>query len=459
MQVMEPGRHVFDFACRLPNKSLPSSVDFGKGSITYAIRCEHQKPRSLLTRGKSTCRKNLQVQDCIDIALIPRPRPCILDPDAKSKRREDSGRVRASIELARAGYLAGQSVALTIQLQHIKPIKNMRGAIATLYRLSRFDLADSAPQSFRKDLAQSISPLLVDPVSLRYKVSPRLKIPPDTFPSIKAAGPVSFRYFVEVVLDLTSRTKIWQSSTSSAVDSIGFSGTGQHYFSVETGGQAMDTEALKREKDAHCVVFEVTIGTRDSAASNLSRLQQDRPASMIDRHSPTSPNVGPGMPFAPGRQRSHTATTEQQLPRTMRMAEFATDDKAAMQRREEALLPSEPPPLAYGESEDFSGQSSGSRDISRGGQLGRPQMLSTETSALVAPITRSDASAYALRPSSPGNILASSTSIHGSYSPLQATRTISRGSLTQMHARDNVEDMVEQDLPSYLQARQREASS
>lgn len=357
--IMDQGRHVFEFEFKFPRTTLPSTVDFGRGSISYSLRCEHQKPKSLTSRGRSTCRKNLPVLDMIDVGCLPIPKIRHIDPDTKSKRKEGAGKVQAYVELVRAGYLKGDTIALNIQVHHVKPIKNMKGTIATLYRLSRFDSNELAPQSFRKDLSQSVSPLLVDPKSLVYRISPRLRIPADAFPTIKGAGPVSFRYFVEVVLDLNGRTTVWQSGAGSPSDD------GCYNFSTETGGVAMETDSLKREKGSHCVVFEVIIGTKDtkvtkdrhmppSSYSGLSRTSGARTVSESSQNAPTENDRGSTADYSPIDSRERSTNSRLSSYATLpsgaghpstypRGASQYPLSKSELRQLENAVLPSEPP--------------------------------------------------------------------------------------------------------------------
>lgn len=343
---MEPGRHVFGFEFQFPGDHLPSSVDFGRGSINYSLRCDHQKPGSIRSRGRSSSRKDLAVLDAIEVGNLPIPKLRLIDPDIKHKRKEGTGKVQASVELTKAGYLKGDTIALNIQVSHVKPIKNMKGTIATLYRLSRFNSEEVAPQSFRKDLCQTISPLLVDPRSLSYKISTRLRIPADTFPTIKSAGPVSFRYFVEVVLDLNGRTTVWQGGTAASDIEAA------NYFSIESGGEAMETEALKREKGAHCVVFEVIIGTKDTILirnghpSNSSRRGQSR--SLVSRTDFTISELSQhemdrqSLLIRGDSSDRLSTTTQRSGPRSHNNIQVA-QTKADLQRLENALVPSVPP--------------------------------------------------------------------------------------------------------------------
>lgn len=337
--IMQAGQHVFEFEFQFPESSLPSTVDFGRGSISYFLRCEYQRPMTLTSRGRNVCKKSLTFLDYIDVGRIPRPKLRVIDSDAKSKRREGTGKISAIVELTKAGYLKGETIALNIQVQHIKPIKNMNGTIATLYRLSRFDSRDIAPQSFRKDLSQNISPLLVDPISLKYKVSPRLRIPADTFPTIMSAGPVSFRYFVEVVLDLNGRTTVWQAGTNSSQTDSSVSTLGH-------GGPSMETDALKREKGTYCVVFEVTIGTKDSTNyrdfMSLSHIvpSENESISQVSMFRPDVIDTSEHIPLPS----ACAQIIHQQPPRHVTATQSLKFplSKAEIRSREAALMPSMP---------------------------------------------------------------------------------------------------------------------
>lgn len=341
--IMTAGRHVFAFEFNFPETDLPSSLDFGRGSIAYTLRCDHQKPKGLVNRGRTVCRKDLAFLENIDISAIPRPRIRHIDPDAKAKRREGGPKVQAFIELTKGACMKGDTLLLNVQVHHLKPIKSMKGIIATLYRLTRLDAHNLTPQSFRKDLSQTISPLLVDPQSLDFKLSTRLKVPADCFPTIKQAGPASFRYFVEVVIDLTGRTTVHQGKSASAVGS-------SNQFNIENGGTAMETDAIKREKGAYCAVFEVVVGTKASRNGTSSLdprlLMPGARGSSYDSRTDGSHNTPHNFARSDSRvsdRDGHSQQSAQSISITPGLYDRYPLSKEEMAAREAALLPSAPP--------------------------------------------------------------------------------------------------------------------
>ena len=331
VETMPAGRHVFEFEFQMPAPSLPSTVDFGRGSIVYTLRCDHQKPRTLLGRSHVTSRKDVSVMDAIDVAQFASPRRRAVDFDPKSKRREGTGKIEATVDVSRYGYMKGETITPVIRVTHYKPIKNLQGAIVTLCRMSRFDSPDMAPQTFRKDLAQNVTPLLVDPQTLEYKVSPRVRIPPDAFPTINQAGPVSFRYYIEVMLDLNSKTTVFQMAPTDAATT----------YTGDDGAVMIETEALRRERGVYRVQFEIIIGTRDSRAGYTEPARtQSMHSGSRQSDGRTSSRGGDGLSLPPPSINAATASS------------YPVMSKQEMLRREQALLPSEPPPDDDGPEEE-----------------------------------------------------------------------------------------------------------
>lgn len=334
VETMPAGRHVFEFEFQMPSPSLPSTVDFGRGSIVYTLRCDHQKPRALLGRSRNTARKDISVIDAIDVAQFAEPRRRTVDFDQRGKRREGTGKIEATVDVSRYGYLKGETITPVIRVTHYRPIKNLQGAIVTLCRMSRFDSPDMAPQTFRKDLAQNVTPLLVDPQTLEYKVSPRVRIPPDAFPTIRQAGPVSFRYYVEVMLDLNSKATVFQVAPTDAAAT--YTGDG--------GNVMIETEALRRERGVYRVQFEVIIGTRDSrGGGGGGGGGWTEPTPTRSTHSNSHQSDG----RASSQSHSRTGTDVHSLPPSIGATPTAAGfplSKQDLLRREQALLPSEPPP-------------------------------------------------------------------------------------------------------------------
>lgn len=223
--------------------------------------------------------------------------------------------ITATIELLKAGCLAGDSIPLRISIQHTKRIKSMHGIIITLYRQGRIDSApplsmftdikgkaaeklkheEYYPKSktglgglsltsagsssvFRKDLSQTFAPIIIDPATLSTVVNTSIRIPDDVFPTITGVPGqmISFRYNIEVVIDLGGKL----AGTSRHLPKLGminaptnFSNNnqmlgredGSSAILAAWGGSIVDTDHIRREKSVVACLFEVVVGTSDSA--------------------------------------------------------------------------------------------------------------------------------------------------------------------------------------------------
>lgn len=221
--------------------------------------------------------------------------------------------ITATVESLKGGCLRGDAIPVRILVSHTKHIKSINGAIITLYRLARVDLhpalplgpmsdgqkrkyEDYYPKSltglgglslsgtgsshvFRKDLAQSIVPLIVDPQSLKSEINARIRVPVDAFPTINnvPGSMISFRYYIEVVLDIQGKlgandklssqrsgTSTYASNLGSPLDVKGSPTAETNFlFALQSPG-ILDTAPIRRDKSVVTSVFEVVVGTLDS---------------------------------------------------------------------------------------------------------------------------------------------------------------------------------------------------
>jgi hypothetical protein len=192
---------------------------------------------------------------------------------------------------------------LKISIKHTKAIKSMHGIIITFYRSGRVDSApplslfvdlkgkeaerlkheeyypksktglgglslSSAGSSsmFRKDLAQTFAPILVDPATLTASVNASVRVPEDAFPTISGVPGqmISFKYHVEVVVDLGGKLAGQQRHVP-RVGAVTASRDPNSNMLAAWGGSIVDTENIRREKSVVVCLFEVVVGTTDSA--------------------------------------------------------------------------------------------------------------------------------------------------------------------------------------------------
>ncbi|KAI1390317.1 uncharacterized protein F4822DRAFT_232499 [Hypoxylon trugodes] len=236
---------------------------------------------------------------------------------AASKLSGGDGReITATVELLKGGCLPGDILPVKIRIEHNRRMKSMHGIIVTLYRQGRVDYSppislfttdlskeeakrlereDYYPRSrtglgglslssagscsvFRKDLSQAVAPLIIDPATLSANITTSVRVPEDVFPSIRnvPGGLISFKYHVEVVLDLGGKLAGQSTGSSqqpSRLASLGVPGgnpaaaVGSYDLKrlANWNGTIVDTDHLRREKGVISVSFEVVVGTMDSS--------------------------------------------------------------------------------------------------------------------------------------------------------------------------------------------------
>ncbi|SPN96736.1 related to pH-response regulator protein palF/RIM8 [Cephalotrichum gorgonifer] len=210
----------------------------------------------------------------------------------------DAKTITATIDLPKGGYLPGDTIPVRVTVQHIKRIKSMHGVIVTLYRMGRLNPSGAQSSSsntptansqgswkkssrstpktttiYRKDLCQTMAPLLIDPKSLSTVVSVSVKVPEDSFPTIRGVPRelLTFRYHVEVIVDLGGRLEgqLQGSGAGPQTRSGVFTGDG----GAMEGGNSMytswltnvvNTDHLRTEKGVIYDGIEIVVGTVDS---------------------------------------------------------------------------------------------------------------------------------------------------------------------------------------------------
>lgn len=227
--------------------------------------------------------------------------------------------ITATVELLKGGCLPGDLLPVRIRVDHNRRMKSMHGVIVTLHRQGRVDYAPPAslftnlskeearkleheemyPKSrtglgglslsaagscsvFRKDLSQTVTPLIIDPTTLSANIATSVRVPEDAFPSIKdvPGGLIAFKYYVEVIVDLggkldgPSQGSPKQSGRTGPLSMSGAGaapGVGPHDTQLSRlanwNGTIVDTDHLRREKGVISVSFEVIVGNVDTIRS------------------------------------------------------------------------------------------------------------------------------------------------------------------------------------------------
>jgi hypothetical protein len=120
---------------------------------------------------------------------------------------------------------------------------------------------------FRKDLDQNIAPLIIDPNTMQTSVTVTVKLPDDSFPTIKGVPGemISFKYLVEVVVDLGGRLSNQMQTGPSRFGPYGHGTTDNHTYGPRRGANIADTSQMRHEKGVIAVSMETVVGTIDSS--------------------------------------------------------------------------------------------------------------------------------------------------------------------------------------------------
>ena len=226
--------------------------------------------------------------------------------------------ITTTIEVLKGGFLRGDQIPIKITVKHTKHVRSLKGIIMTLYRQARVDMHPALPVApnskgdktksedyfpksktglgglslssagsshlFRKDLSQSFAPLFVDPRTLTAEIKTAVRVPEEAFPTISnvPGAMISFRYFVEVVVDvqgkLSGLDRVLPASglinvpAYAGTTSTGAADANSNLFST-WGGVFADTDSIRREKGVISCLFEVVIGTKDSERNGKQRKQ------------------------------------------------------------------------------------------------------------------------------------------------------------------------------------------
>lgn len=338
--------------------------------------------------------------------------------------------ITAKTQLCHGGCLPGDVLELKISIEHTKAVQTMQGIIVTIFRQGRIDTHPAIPlgpmnsgdrrqyedyyprsrtglgglslssagssRAFRQDLAQTITPLIVDPYSLTASVKTTIKMPDHVFPTITSVpgDMISFKYYVEVVIDLRGKL----ASQERFLPNLSIVDGPQHgygdpkirkvegvngiSYSTTPGFNYLITDQIRRTRGIVFTTNEIIVGTKNSAraggkqkeTSNNMPPLEPWPYSTSDEDNNSAgayPNTGmPPDPYGTEQYVSQPSFESTLVPMEnvgvpLPDMEEDVDEKTRIRRAEQRLLPSAPPqddhtqyapspsaPFAYDE-EDF----------------------------------------------------------------------------------------------------------
>ncbi|TKA48620.1 hypothetical protein B0A54_00756 [Friedmanniomyces endolithicus] len=313
------GSYQFNFELQFPDTDLPSSIDVSKrdvspqqsesdaASMAPSAQTDAETPISPAPSElsfDSVGSSNGPVSQA-DSAR-PSPRESQGSSTATGRSSATGKSITATVESLSGGCLRGDNVCIKVNVNHTKPIRSLYGVIVTLYRQARVDLhpaiplgptekgsegkhEDYYPKSvtglgglslsgagsshlFRKDLAQVMVPLYVDPASLTAEVHAKVRVPDEAFPTIATVpgSMITFKYFAEVVVDIQGKLgnqdrNVGGLNLGTPRPPVGALDGGDTAAPLPHGSSIIDTVPIRRDKGVITCTFEIVVGTQDSA--------------------------------------------------------------------------------------------------------------------------------------------------------------------------------------------------
>lgn len=387
------------------NSEPPSSMNGEHNEPCNNRQVDSDPPRSPVPSETSSAATTDSTSSNMSCSVTP-PLSTLIENGEDAIINPIRNTISARIEVLQGGCLAGDSFPVKVSIKHNTVVKSMQGIIITLYRQGRIETHPAIPlgpqrkgekpkyedyypksytglgglsltsagssRSFRQDLNQIFVPIIVDPQSLAAVISTSIQAPVHLFPTITCVpgGMVSFRYYVEVVVDLRANKggQDWLrphlSMTSGLQHGYGDAKMtriecpdGVSY-AATPGFNYLVTDQLRRTKGVVFTRTEMIVGTEDSSRK---RQKQREDHLAVDENRPSNVSAVLGVEITqdqeiePGRRESDVEESNIRCTHASDLEQYSTpnipppdieddlDEKGRLRRAEERLLPSAPP--------------------------------------------------------------------------------------------------------------------
>ncbi|MCJ1421531.1 ph-response sensor protein [Xylographa parallela] len=224
--------------------------------------------------------------------------------------------IRIQVDLLRGGCLPGGEATVRVTVNHVRAVRSLHGVIVTLHRMSYIDREpsttikaskrtklglDAVPKSrtgfgglvfssedpnmtFRANLAQNTTHLIVDPETLSATVTQSVRVPEEVFPTVTnvPGNLLIFKYYVEVIVDVQAKLASQNSYFNWYVQANGSFDTPKNTVAFDY----QRTSVFRRDASVIACDMPLIIGTKDTTPKLLKQ-----PAIVIAGHLPT---VHPG---------------------------------------------------------------------------------------------------------------------------------------------------------------------
>lgn len=305
-----------------PNSQAPASPRPSESDLSFASRrSSNQAASQTASQAASQTASQTDSEQQGSPGSTPTPSDVAKGSTSRISLVQDKT-ITVKIEPQAGGCLQGDQIPVKINISHTKPVRSVYGVILTLFRQARVDMRptiplgpiekgtkgnyeDTYPRSltglsglslsgagsnhvFRKDLYQSLTPLIIDKHNLTAEINARVSVPGEAFPTISTVpgAMISFKYYVEVVVDIQGKLAGQEKSANNLSGQAAPQG---HFINSDVsdmersaftpfGSTIIDTTSVRRDKGVVTFTFEVVVGTKDTDRKKGKQ-------KMLDAHS------------------------------------------------------------------------------------------------------------------------------------------------------------------------------
>ena len=305
-----------------PAPQDPSSAEPPKSPV----RSEHSSDTRPSSENSRSVADSTAQSSITNVTALTSPPPSVNDKE----KRQFTG----SITIPKSGFIRGDVVEIKVNIKLTKLVKSLHGLIVTLFRQTRVDTysnirprdvdgaggvarrlppifrADVRSLSnrgdyhlFRKDLAQSFAPIIINPETMCAEARASLRVPDDAFPTIAnvPGAIIGFRYMIEVLVDMKGKLarleRFLPPPTTVSVQGVGGDAGAAGAHATMYGMHPINTDDIRAQTAVYHERLDVLIGTRDS--SRTSKWKQQRAAAAGRAASPPRAGGGGKAPAVP----------------------------------------------------------------------------------------------------------------------------------------------------------------
>lgn len=192
-EIIGPGKHVFPFTFKIPDREMPSTFKAWRGKIVYFLEARLSRSMKIQAKAKTKF---------IFVSKADMTIPRLMEPQYGCKDKDvvffPSGKISLNVYTEKMGYLQGEQLKVIVEVTNSSTRKVKPKFY--LYKKESF-FAQGQRRVETKDVLKDKSDQV--PTSSRHTVTKIITIPPELPPSILNCSIIKLEYRLKVMLDVT----------------------------------------------------------------------------------------------------------------------------------------------------------------------------------------------------------------------------------------------------------------